>query len=125
MSVLFCVILMMFSHIVDDYYLQGWLSQGKQKAWWEKNAPSPLYKRDYIAALVMHSFSWSFMTMLPLAIVLGFPNIGASFAFVLMGNALIHAIVDDQKANRGKINLIADQSIHVAQILITAGLFLS
>ena len=125
MSVLFCVILMVFAHIVDDYYLQGWLAQGKQKTWWEKNAPSPLYKRDYIVALAMHSFSWAFMTMLPLAIFLGLPNIGAAFAFVLIGNALIHAIVDDLKANKGKINLLADQSVHIAQVLITAGLFLS
>lgn len=27
---------MLFCHIVDDYYLQGWLASAKQKSWWEK-----------------------------------------------------------------------------------------
>ena len=39
---------MLFCHIVDDYYLQGWLASAKQKSWWEKNAPDELYKNDYI-----------------------------------------------------------------------------
>lgn len=47
---------MIFCHIVDDYYLQGWLASAKQKEWWSKNAPNPLYKYDYIMALFMHSF---------------------------------------------------------------------
>ena len=25
--------LMIFCHIVDDYYLQGWLASGKQRKW--------------------------------------------------------------------------------------------
>ena len=58
------LILMLFAHIVDDYYLQGWLASAKQKKWWEKNAPDKLYKFDYIMALFMHSFSWTFMIMI-------------------------------------------------------------
>ena len=42
---------MLFCHIVDDYYLQGWLASAKQKSWWKKNAPDKLYKNDYIMAL--------------------------------------------------------------------------
>ena len=38
---------MIFCHIVDDYYLQGWLASAKQKSWWETNAPDELYKNDY------------------------------------------------------------------------------
>ena len=55
---------MIFLHIVDDYYLQGWLASAKQKSWWEQNALDKLYKHDYIMALFMHSFSWAFMIML-------------------------------------------------------------
>ena len=55
---------MLFCHIVDDYYLQGWLASAKQKSWWEKNAPDKLYKNDYIMALCEHAFSWTFMIML-------------------------------------------------------------
>lgn len=61
--ILFC---MLFCHVIDDYYLQGILASMKKKSWWEKNAPDELYKNDYKMALFMHSFSWSFMIMLPL-----------------------------------------------------------
>ena len=63
---------MLFCHIVDDYYLQGWLASAKQKLWWEKNVPDKLYKNDYIMALCEHAFSWTFMIMLPLMYAVGF-----------------------------------------------------
>ena len=63
---------MIFCHIVDDYYLQGWLASAKQKKYWEENAPDKMYKHDYIWALIMHSFSWAFMVMLPVAFFMGF-----------------------------------------------------
>ena len=34
-------------------------------------------------------------------------------------NMIIHAMVDNLKANALKINLIVDQMIHVGQILVT------
>lgn len=118
MNMVFVLLLMIFFHIVDDYYLQGWLASAKQKEWWEKNAPQPLYKDDYIWALIMHSFSWSFMIMLPIAFVLSF-EVGFLFIICFGINALIHAIVDDLKANKKKINLWTDQMIHIAQIIVT------
>ena len=109
---------MIFCHIFDDYYLQGWLASAKQKMWWEKNAPDELYKYDYIAALFMHSFSWTFMIMLtPTIYVLLVGGIWNPFVFV--ANLVIHMIVDDMKANKKKINLIQDQSIHMIQIFAT------
>ena len=108
---------MIFCHIVDDYYLQGWLASAKQKKWWEQNAPDELYRFDYIMALACHSFSWSFMIMLPWIIYAG-----SSLNFALIAipvNAIIHAIVDDLKANKHKLNLIQDQLIHLAQIVLT------
>ena len=115
----FIVMLMIFCHVVDDYYLQGWLASAKQKKYWEDNAPDEMYKFDYIWALIMHSFSWVFMIMLPAAFVMNF-NISTIFLTIFMCNILIHAITDDLKANRKKINLIQDQSIHLLQIFITA-----
>ena len=61
---LFVLLSMIFCHIVDDYYLQGWLASAKQKSWWEQNAPQKLYQQDYLMALLVHSFSWTFMVML-------------------------------------------------------------
>lgn len=108
----------MFCHIIDDYYLQGKLALFKQKSWWEEKAPDQLYKYDYIVGLIMHSFSWTFMIMLPIAVSQEF-QIGAVFMITFIINTVVHAIVDDLKANKRKINLITDQLVHVGQIVIT------
>lgn len=123
MSKAFVVLLMIFCHIVDDYYLQGWLASAKQKEWWEKNAPDKMYENDYIWALMMHSFSWTFMVMLPIAYHMNF--ILHPLVFCVFGmNFAIHAIVDDMKANKKYINLWVDQIIHSIQIALTAFIFL-
>lgn len=108
----------MFCHIVDDYYLQGKLASFKQKSWWQENAPDQLYKYDYIVGLIMHSFSWAFMVMLPIAVSQEF-KIGAVFVTMFIINTVVHAIVDDLKANKRKINLMTDQLIHAGQIALT------
>lgn len=115
---MFTLLSMIFCHIVDDYYLQGKLALFKQKSWWEKNAPDQLYRNDYIMALIMHSMSWSFMIMLPLAVYSSF-NVDWSFTVIFIINALVHGIVDNLKANVKKINLIQDQTIHIIQIILT------
>ena len=119
MSKLFVITLMLFCHIVDDYYLQGILASMKQRRWWEENCPEGLYKYDYIMALIMHATSWAFMIMLPVAVYMGFRPTYIFFVMLAV-NSVIHALVDDLKANKHKINLIADQSIHLMQIIITA-----
>lgn len=114
----FIFLLMIFCHIVDDYYLQGWLASAKQKKYWEENAPDKMYKHDYIWALIMHSFSWAFMIMLPVAFFMKF-NINFEFVMMFVWNIIIHVVTDDAKANRKKINLIQDQVIHLVQIILT------
>ena len=113
---LFILFVMIFAHIVDDYYLQRILASLKQKSWWEKQENyKSLYKYDYIAALIMHAFSWSFMISLP-TLYFGFTK---WIMVAILLNTIIHGIVDDLKANKGKINLIIDQSIHIVQVVIT------
>ena len=108
---------MCFCHIVDDYYLQGILASMKQKSWWTKQESyEDKYKNDYIIALIMHAFSWSFMILVPF-LLLGLSPVFLVIALVL--NGTIHAIVDDLKANQKKINLVQDQSIHIGQIFLT------
>lgn len=120
MNKTFTILLMIFFHIVDDYYLQGILASMKQKLWWEKQEEyTDKYKYDYLVALFMHSFSWAFMIMLPIAFVHNF-QIGISFVIVFGLNVIIHAMVDNLKANNFKVNLVQDQAIHMAQIIITA-----
>lgn len=119
MSKEFVFIFMIFCHIIDDYKIQSpVLNMLKQKSWWEENAPNPLYKNDYIMGLIMHSLSWGFMIMIPIAIYRDF-NIDLIFVIIMIGNSFIHGIVDDAKANRHKINLITDQIIHILQIILT------
>ena len=115
---------MIFLHIVDDYYLQGWLASAKQKSYWEQNAPDELYKHDYIMALFMHSFSWAFMIMVVPSVytLINTTNTNnASLVIVLffLINLCIHMVVDNLKANLKKINLVQDQLCHLVQILIT------
>ena len=121
--ILFC---MVFMHILSDYNTQGILAQMKQKSWWAANCPSPeddpdLYANDYKVALAMHSFSWAFMIMIPLAVYLLLTGAGITgvYFFMFLMNAAIHYAVDDMKANWGTINLHTDQTAHLIQIACT------
>ena len=112
---------MIWFHILDDFVIQGCLANLKQKKWWEEHAPQPLYKNDYIIALIMHSLSWSFSISIPILIAAMLWENSVLLPvlplfYVL--NTIIHAVVDDAKANRFKINLIQDQLIHIAQIVV-------
>lgn len=118
MSNLFVILWMIFFHIVDDYYLQGCLASMKQKSWWKEKAPDAMYKYDYIWALIMHSCSWAFMIMFPIAYIQQF-DVGAIFGILFVWNIIIHAIVDHMKANCKIINLWQDQFIHMIQIGMT------
>lgn len=121
------LIVMFFCHIVDDYYLQGCLANMKQKAWWQIHTSNKLYKYDYIMALLEHAFSWSFMVMLPVLIYMIYNNelhIGLYVA-MLVGNLIVHSIIDNCKANELCINLITDQCLHFIQIVLTWWLFIS
>ena len=115
---------MIFLHIVDDYYLQGWLASAKQKSWWQQNAPDELYKYDYIMALFMHSFSWAFMIMIVPTVyaLITTENVSSAslaIALVFLTNISIHMAVDNAKANLKKINLVQDQLLHLTQIAAT------
>ena len=116
------LIAMLFFHIIDDYYLQGFLASAKQKVWWEKNYPDKLYKYDYIMALIEHAFSWTVMINIPaityvLILGINFPTL--LFIDLFIANIIAHAYVDNMKANLLKINLIGDQLIHIFQITLT------
>lgn len=110
---------MLFCHIVDDYYLQGWLASAKQKKYWQELPNyTDMYKHDYIVALIMHSMSWAFMVMLPIAVMNRF-DVGIGFFVLYAVNVFLHALIDDAKANRFVFNLVQDQLFHIAQIIVT------
>ena len=107
---------MIFLHIVDDYVLQGILAQLKQKKFWKEQAPDEKYKHDYIWALIMHAFSWTFMIMLPFSVA---GSTGPVFYILFVINTILHAAIDNLKANRYMINLWEDQIMHMLQIIST------
>lgn len=112
---------MFFCHIVDDFYLQGLLAQMKQREWWRRNAPGRLYRNDHVMALFEHAFSWSFVMSLPLLVVAVRTDNEGLMQLLLVGyivNTIIHAYIDNRKANRQVINLIQDQSAHFVQIIV-------
>lgn len=120
------LLLMIFLHIVDDFYLQGKLAELKQLKWWisqfDKYEDFLKYRNDYKIALMIHAFSWTFMIMLPISILF-YGTLDWKYYLVFEINWMIHVIVDDLKANKLKINLITDQTIHLIQIIITWALF--
>lgn len=119
MREMFTLCLMIFAHVYDDYYKQGILASMKQKSWWKSNSPDRMYRFDYIAALVAHSFSWAFTVTLPLFVLFMASFDAETYCVALAINMIVHCFVDDLKANRKKINLVTDQLIHILQIVLT------
>ena len=110
------LVLMLLGHLVADYTLQGWLADGKQESWWKKvcgkDEIPEKYRYDYIAALVCHALYWSIFVCAPF-------YASPEFLGMILLNTVVHAIIDDLKANLMKINLIQDQLLHLGQILVT------
>ena len=73
---------------------------------------------DYITALLIHGLSWSIMIHVPLMFLGGIRDDFFLLLSVLL-NTVIHAIIDNLKANKLKINLDVDQCLHGLQIVIT------
>ena len=93
----------------------------KQKEFWKRNTSeedyNKLYKHDYFAALVIHGLSWSIMIHLPFLLIGHYHS--ALVACFIMCQCILHSYIDNEKANKKKINLIEDQAMHFAQIVIS------
>lgn len=124
------LLLMILGHLFADYTLQGWFANGKQEIWWREQCSDACnleferrwkkYGNDYKCALLEHGLYWSLVTFLPLFFWADLSDV--ALVAVVVVNTIIHAIVDDLKANKLKINLIQDQLLHFSQIIITWGL---
>lgn len=118
------LLLMFLFDIIDDFVLQPiCLSKLKQKRYWieeckKYNLNISKYDTDYITALLIHGLSWSIMIHVPLMFLGGIRDDFFLLLSVLI-NTVIHAIIDDLKANKLKINLDVDQCLHGLQIVIT------
>lgn len=117
-------LLMLLLHFIADYTLQGCLANMKQKSWWveqwhKHGFDFEKYKYDYVCSLICHALHQTLITFAPIIFFSDLSDIGITA--VAFGNTAIHAIIDHAKANKFKINLIVDQLLHLAQILITCG----
>jgi len=115
----FILLSMIFLHIVADFHLQGILGTMKQKEFWEKNYPDKKYRHDYIVALILHGFEWSFIVHIPIILcllpIMDKPIVGV-LAMNLLLHGYIHSFVDNAKANTKCLSLVADQALHLAQL---------
>lgn len=125
------LLLMFFSHLIADYNLQGILADLKQRLWWDlkysKVFVQEHYPVDYITALIEHSFMWSVCIMIPL-LVSAFlspynPHLFVYLSSAILTNTGIHALIDNEKANKLSISLTTDQLLHALQIFATWLLF--
>lgn len=111
---------MLYMHIIDDYKIQGILASMKQKEWWKKNAPDEMYKNDYLMALYEHAFCWTVSINIPILVYSLLCNVHINrvqYILTFFCTWMMHAIVDNLKANDHLINLITDQIIHMLQVI--------
>lgn len=128
------LMMMVALHVFADFHLQGILADMKQKGWWEKqeckfikemrgrgaDRVNWIYDKDYIAALLIHSFEWAFIVCIPLMWFCGLTTLGA---VILCVNALAHALMDHLKCNLLYANLWQDQLYHLFQIVVMLGVW--
>lgn len=122
--------IMFYLHLIDDFHLQGFLGDLKQKSWWKKNYPDKLYEHDWVFALFEHSFSWSFTTHIPLLIISlysyyanGYLDALWVYVLCIVFNTVTHMIIDNSKANKLEISLSTDQMFHIAQIVFSLSMY--
>ena len=116
MLIVILILSTLFCHVIADYNLQGILASMKQKDWWREHSPDDAYRRDWIPAILAHSFMWSCVVMIP-TLVLCWNSLSWFWVlFWVVLNTFWHASIDDLKANLNEINLVRDQSLHMVQI---------
>lgn len=141
---IFILLLMLLMHYIEDFHLQGCMTNLKQKKWWEKEVSENLfhskyddnrhrkllllysrYKNDYKMGLFAHSIENALFVMLPLIIDLLISefthHLQNTWILFIPSTLLIlisHYLIDNKKANEMKINLIQDQLYHLGIILL-------
>lgn len=113
-SVWVVLLLMVAMHVIEDFHLQGRMAEMKQRSWWE--GYPEMYSGDWVPVILLHGMEWSVLVSLPLLLLTGL-DVGWWFAAMVTANGLIHAGVDHLKANDFKIDLVRDQTAHMAQIV--------
>ena len=119
---LLVLLIMIYLHILDDFVLQNCLVKLKQKDHWADIVKDhPLYKYDYIMALIAHATEWTTTVSIPIFISFFIKPadtfLKVSFLLIYIMTIVLHAYIDNRKANVKDINLIIDQFLHVIQTI--------
>lgn len=123
------ILLMLLLHLIADYTLQGCLANLKQRKWWVDTGKAngmtmqeiAKYKHDYKCGMLCHSLYWTLITFFPLIFLSD--HCSWAIAILAVANTAIHYVVDDLKANQGKLTLWEDQGLHLLQIVLTCIVF--
>lgn len=132
---IFILIMMILLHIVEDFHLQGILTNLKQKDWWIKELRKfpynpdvwwDKYKHDYKVGLIVHSIENAVFVILPFMIndlyytftVKSSNNFFIAWIIDLLLVGISHYKIDNLKCNKLRINLIVDQLLHLAIIVV-------
>lgn len=122
----------LYMHVLDDFVLQkACLCDLKQKSWWRNlighEFEKSKYSHDYVMALFIHAGQCSLGMLLPIALYQLYKGTPVDVLFLWSAfcvNTLVHAFVDNLKANELAINLVQDQFAHITQIVITLVVFI-
>lgn len=127
------LMLCIYMHVIDDFVLQKpTLCDLKQKSWWSRQIGYDFsrsdYCHDYIMALFVHAAEWSVGMLLPMiwwTFHSGIKTDSLFFWTAFCINTIVHAFIDNMKANDLAINLVEDQTAHLVQIMITLTVFVA
>ena len=124
------LLLVLLLHFIADFNLQigAKLHDMKQKMWWSRQYKrlkmeandTRQYRNDYKCALFIHALVWSLVTFAPLVY---FTKNSYGYLAMIVVNTIVHAKIDDAKANEYILNLIEDQVMHLIQIVLTVVLW--
>lgn len=113
----FLFFIMIFLHIIADYIVQNnFMATYKQKKNWEEYTKEGKYIHDYKIILLIHAFSWSFITFFPILI---YTQSVRFWIGVILLNTIFHAVIDDSKCNDLSIDLVIYQILHIGQIIVS------
>lgn len=107
-------LLALCGHAIGDYVLQtDFIAKAKSPKFWENKDNT-----SWAFVMIAHCLIWAMCVFLPFALAKGFASLDQTFALVFSVNVVIHFFVDWLKCI-GKTNLLEDQCIHYAQIIVS------
>ncbi len=94
--------IMLFMHIIAEYFPLNTLKKLCDKIWWTANYPNKLSQNEWYIAIFIYSYFWAFMIQIPVLYQL-WGIITVKFVLILICNTIIRAVVKNFEINTEKI----------------------